>query len=293
MHHGPVSREPTVNSPRVIRVALCFLLLSGTAGPGRAGAGTNDFGLGQPMRLRSLPAPPAPEPVTFLGRLEAAVDHRADDVFADRLNSLKWMQWEVSQPADSPDWVRERTDRAARRALGKSLEYGLRDALVDAAVIGWAEDRADTLGEFLLGSFDAVEEEELAPFELGYGAVERAWWRSVAERHSWRYGLRPLRTDPYAFLSLQVRERGRPLLLGHARYYFQNLTDHKFELAVSLPLAHGFMLDCGTSHQFGQNPDEQRLVVKLFKPLGECGIIHIGLDVREKPEVLAGLSFSL
>lgn len=293
MQHGPASRDFKVSPLHVARVVLCLLFCARFALCSPAANGTNNFGVDQAIRLRALPEPPAPEPVTFMGRFEAAVDQRADEVFADRLHPLKWMQWEVSRPAGFPDWVRDRTDRAARRALGKSLEYGLRDALVDAALLGWVEDRADALGEFLLGSLDAVEEEELAPFELGYGAVERAWWRSVAERRSWRYGLRPLRADPYAFLSLQVRERGRPLLLGHARYYFQNLTDHKFELAVSFPLAHGFMLDCGTSYQFGENPDQQRLVVKLFKPIGDAGLIHIGLDLREKPEVLAGVTIAL
>lgn len=251
------------------------------------------FGLDNPLALRAIPDLQTEVATDFWGRFHVAFDQRLDEVYADRLHPLKVMQWDFLNPGASPSWLRERSERAVTQAGSKSLEYGLRDALAGSAMLNWLETRAEAFGDLLSDSVDAVEEESLSPFDLSYGAVERSWWQNVAERRAVRYGVRPLRADPYAFLSLKLKDEDQLLVLGHVRYYVQDLVNHKFELACSMPVAAGLMLDLGTSYQFGEDADERRFVVKLFKPLRHHGIVHVGVEIRQMPVLFAGITMPL
>ena len=149
----------------------------------------------------------------------------------------------------------------------------------------------EVLGGLLSESVDAVEEDAVAPTDPWIRPAELSWWKSLAERRVLRYGIRPFRADPYAFLSMRLKEGDRLMALGHVRYYFRDFADHRFELALSLPVTKGFALDIGTAYQFGRHEDEKKIVVKLFKPL-KRGMIHLGVEIEKEPTLLAGLSMA-
>ena len=204
------------------------------------------------------------------------------------------MGWDFNRE-DDDSWhdAVERANRRMRSALMKSVQYSLRDAAVVLPAAVWFEGREDALSEFFVNSVDAVEEEAVEPLNPQYRPAERRWWQELKEKRVLRYGIRPFRTDPYTFLSARLQDGDHLLLLGHVRYYFRDLADHRFEVAVSLPLGNGFALDAGNAYQFGRHEDESKFVVKLSKPLKQGGIVHLGFEVQSSPAVFAGISVPL
>lgn len=256
-----------------------------------ANGATGDLDLLDERRFDSIPDIQSRESSSFWERFHQAYDGRATQVFGDLLHPLKLMELKFERPADSWDQHHERGDRAVRNAFLKSFEYGLRDASLDLPVMDWLKDREDALGNFLADSVDAVEEESVAPFDLSYGQSERSWWKTLAEKRALRFGMRPLRRSPYAFVALRIEEAGRTLMLANVRYYLRNFSDHRFELSLSIPVPGGMTCDLGTYYQFGRHEDEKRLVVKLFKPL-KHGIAHLGVEVQRIPVMFAGVTLS-
>jgi len=233
------------------------------------------------------------EPSGFWEHFQQAFNSRSAQVFTDSLHPLKVMGWQMSQDNDTWQDVVERGNRKMKYALTKSMQYSLRDASVVIPIANWLEGREDALAEFFLNSVDAVEEEAVQPLNPGYRPAERRWWQDVAQRKIVSYGIRPFRTDPYTFLSVRFQDEDRLILLGHVRYYFQDLTDHRFDVALSLPVGQGFALDAGTTYQFGPHDDETRFVVKLSKAFKQGGIMHLGIEVKSSPTVFAGISLPL
>jgi hypothetical protein len=130
----------------------------------------------------------------------------------------------------------------------------------------------------------------VAPLDVSYRAVERSWWQGLSDSGGpLRYGIRPFRSDPYTFVSLGIKDGDNLLFLGHVRYHYDRFADHRFEIALSVPLAHGLAIDLGTSYQFGRHGDKQGLVIKLFKEFKSGGIVHVGLEARQNPAVFAGM----
>ena len=229
---------------------------------------------------------------TFRDRFKVAFDQRAGGVFADRFHLFNVMNWELEQANNKSDDLRERAGSAARSALSRSVVYGIREAAVDLPILLWLKERQGLLAEFLRNSLDSVGEEAVAPLDVSYRAVERSWWQGLSDSGGQlRYGIRPFRTDPYAFLSLGIKDGDNLLFLGHLRYHYDKFADHRFEIALSVPLAHGLAIDLGTSYQFGRHRDKQGLVIKLFKEFKSGGIVHVGLEARQHPAVFAGIVF--
>jgi len=272
--------------PTVIRLWGALILAAGLACNHAA-----DFGLDDGSLLRSIPDL-GPRPAeTFFERLNHTFNQRSGDVFADRLHPLKLMEWRAQHLSATSGDVNEHINHAAGNALGKSLEYSLRDATAELTLFSWLGNSA--LSGLVVNSVDAVEEESVSPFSLSTSPLERAWWKNLATSGALRYGLRPLRTDPYAFLSTRLRDQGETLMLGHIRYYFKNLADHKFELALSFPFPGGAMLDLGTSYQFGMHEEVRKTVVRFVKPFRNGGIAQIGVEIGLTPTVFAGISVPL
>jgi hypothetical protein len=59
-----------------------------------------------------------------------------------------------------------------------------------------------------------------------------------------------------------------------------------------VPLVHSIAMDIGTSYQFGQHGEKERLVLKVFKEFKGGGFVHVGFEVREQPILFAGTGFS-
>lgn len=231
-------------------------------------------------------------PFLFVERLAFALDRRADNVFADQLRSFNMVKWSLSLNTVNDDF-RDRTDSAAKGALSKSISHGFRDAIAESPFMLWLEDRQATLAAFLKDSIDSAEEEAVSPLDASYGLVEQSWWRNVRRNGALRFGLRPFRTSPYAFTSFAVRDGDEVLFLGHLRYYYDRLAEHRLELATSIPLVHGYILDVGTSYRPLSGEAPARFAVKVFKELRIGGIAHLGFELKERPVILAGLTFPL
>jgi len=227
----------------------------------------------------------------FLQRFEVAFDRRVDEQFVDRFHPFNVMNWKIELANSGSDHLRDSAVGAMRGAFAKSLTYGVREATVDLPIMFWLKERQGLLADFLRNSVDSVAEEAVAPLDTSYRPVERSWWERVKESGKVRYGIRPFQTSPYSFLSLALKDGDTVFLLCHLRYYYRHFADHRFEIALSLPLPHGLAFDIGTSYQFGRKRDEERLVIKIEKEFKSGGIVHVGFEAREGAAVFAGLAF--
>jgi hypothetical protein len=232
-----------------------------------------------------------PQPVFFWERFSTAFDHRSEDVFADRLHAFNMLRWSVQLNRTDSSGAGERSTSAAQRGLSTALGYGLRDTIADSPLMLWLEERQGFLGSFLRDSIDGVEEESVSPLDGSYGFVEHSWWKTLRDRRALRYGIRPFRTSPYLFTSFAVRDHKQLLFMSHVRYYYDKLANHRFEVAVSVPLMYGFTMSAGTSYQFGGLRDQGRAGIKLLKELKTGGVMHLGCELRERPTLLAGITF--
>jgi hypothetical protein len=234
---------------------------------------------------------PAEAPFEFWDRLKVSFDQNTDGQFADRFHPFKLMDWSIELANRPPEDFRERTTSVAHHAVTKSVINSVRETTVDLPMMLWLKESQGFLADLLRNSVGNVEEEAVAPLDLSYGVVERSWWRRLSEGGAVRYGLRPFRTAPYAFLSLAVKDGDSLVLLTHVRYHYRLFGDHQFEIALSLPLTFGFAIDIGTSYEFGRYGEEKRSTVKLVKELKSGGIVHLGLEAKERPALLAGITF--
>ena len=226
----------------------------------------------------------------FLQRFEVAFDRRVDEQFVDRFHPFNVMNWKIELANGGSDHVRDSAVGAMRGAFAKSVTYGVREATVDLPIMFWLKERQGLLADFLRNSVDSVAEEAVSPLDTSYRPVERSWWERVKESGKVRYGIRPFQTSPYSFLSLALKDGDTVFLLCHLRYYYRHFADHRFEIALSVPLARGLAVDVGSSYQFGQHPKEDGLVVKLFKEFKSGGILHVGLEAQEHPTFFAGIA---
>ena len=236
----------------------------------------------------SVESPPGE---AFLEQFKVAFDRRVDAMFADRFHPFNTMNWSVELADGNSGHLRERSANSARNALSKSVVYGVREAAVDLPFMLWLKERQGLLADFLRNSVDSTEEEEVAPLDVSYRSIERSWWQRLSDNGHVSYGIRPFRTSPYTFLSLALKDDDHLFLLGHVRYHYRNLSDHRFEVALSVPLTRGLAIDVGTSYEPGRDREAARpVVIKFFKEFKRGGIMHVGLEARERPTFFAGIA---
>lgn len=236
---------------------------------------------------------PEDEAAAFWERFTTAFQEQAVDNFADRFHPFGSLNWKLRLEDGGADFLQDQTSSGARKALSKSFTRGLREASVDLPVMTWLKDRQGLLADFLRNSVGNVSEESVAPNELSYHAVERSWWDRLAENSGLRYGIRPFRTAPYAYAGIGIRDGENVLLLANVRYVFRNFDEHKFELALSVPLAHGLSMDLGAGYKFDRREAEEQLTLKIFKKLDNGSLFYVGMELQNEPAVYAGLCFAL
>ena len=233
---------------------------------------------------------PQPHPVYFWERFNYAFESDVNDRFADALQPLNAVRWNVDlRGRDFSDSFRARASSRAQFAFARSVQYGLREAAVEIPVMTWFDDYDGWFAHVLRDSVDNVDEEVQEPLSLSYRGVQRSWWRNLASGGT-HFGVRPFRTSPYAYVSHGFSDGERTILLTHVRYYYDRFSNHRVELALSLPLSYGMAFDCASAYQPGAH-DEERLVVKLVKELKGFGIAHVGFEVKQHPALIAGISF--
>ena len=237
------------------------------------------------------PAAPLESPPgdTIRDRFSVAFDRRVNEQFDDQFHPFNVMSWTRESVDREAGYLTERATSAARNAFSKSAVYGLREATVDLPILLWFEERQGILADFFRHSIGNVGEEAVVPLDPSYRPAEQSWWKRVEERNEVRYGIRPFTTSPYAFLSFVLKDGGTACLLGHVRYHYVSLAEHRFEVALSVPLGRGLGLDLGTSYQFGRHGREEGLVVKLLKEFKSGGILYVSMEAREHPAVFAGI----
>jgi hypothetical protein len=233
---------------------------------------------------------PAEEAFAFWERFKAAFDQSADEHFADDFRPFNALNWSVKFADRDSAHLREHTSDVGRHALSRSAVDSVREAALELPFMVWLKEHRWFLADLLRNSVGNVEEEAVAPLDVSYRVVERSWWKRSSESSGLSYGLRPFRTNPYAFLSMGFMDGDTLLLSGLVRYYFHNFADHRFELALAVPLAHGFSMDVGTSYEFGQHDDQKGLVLKLLKGFKGGGILHVGFEVKQRSVLLAGIA---
>jgi len=237
----------------------------------------------------TLVAPP-PEPVLFWQRFDFAFDQKAEDIFADALQPLNVIRWNVDlRGRDFSDNFRELASKRARGALLRTAEYGIRDAAMEMPLMLWLDDYQSWLANLLRGSVDNTSEETVKPLDATHEGFAQARWRDEASRGT-HYGIRPLRTSPYAYISQGISDGERTVLLAHLRYYYDRFARHRVEFAFSVPLEYAMSFDVGSSYEFGSN-NQQRLAVKLVKELRGGGKGFTGFEVRQHPALIAGITF--
>lgn len=234
---------------------------------------------------------PRREPIFFWERFDDGFADNVNNIFADALQPLNSIRWNISLPGpDFSDSFRARASREARYAFIKSTEYGAREAAIELPFMTWLDEHQGWFADLLRGSIGNVSEEAISPTSLSYQDVEQSWWKHLATSGT-HYGFRPFRTDPYAYVSHAfVDGGGNTVVLANVRYYYDHFSDHRFELALSVPVAYGFDLDVGSFCQFGAH-DARRFAVKLVKQLKGGGVAHLGVEVRTRPVLIAGISF--
>jgi len=239
----------------------------------------------------STPTPlESPPGDTLRDRFSVAFDRRINEQFADQFHPFKVMGWVLESPDGDADYLHDRTTSVARSAFSKSAVYGLREATFDVPILSWLEERQGILADFFRNSIGSVGEEAVAPLDPSYRPTEQSWWKRLSEHNELRYGIRPFRANPYAFLSFVLKEGDTLSLLAHVRYHFVSFAEHRFEIALSVPLGRGLGFDLGTSYQFGRHGHQEGLVFKLLKELKSGGILHLSMEAREHPAVFAGFA---
>jgi hypothetical protein len=238
----------------------------------------------------SLVSPP-PEPVLFWQRFDYSFDNKANDIFADALQPLNVIRWNVDlRGRDFSDSLRERADSRARGAFLRTAEYGGRDAAMEMPLLLWLDDHQSWFANLLRGSIDNTTEEAVRPLDATREGFEQARWRDEASRGT-HYGIRPLRTSPYAYVSRGFSDGERTVLLAHMRYYYERFARHRVEVAFSVPLAYAMSFDVGSSYEFVSH-DQQRVTMKLVKQLKGGGMAFTGFEVRQHSALIAGITFA-
>ena len=257
----------------------------------RLSAAEQDLELAQSLLL---PINVRPDNPSELDRFQSAFKRNAETVFADQFQSLEVAWREIATQNAAPEAFTAQSFGAASHALSRSIVYGLHEATMNLPVVAWLEGDRGFLASFLRNSVESVEAEANLPQEdapTHFSA--QSWWSRQVQTGALAYGIRPFRTDPYAFLSWGLRDRGELLLATHVRYYCRNLFDHKFEFCLSVPLARQFSFDFGASYQFGRHDEERRVALRLLRALPGGAMVHVGLEFRLRPELFAGVSIPI
>ena len=257
----------------------------------QAHASDEDFNPQSTRFVLSIEAPPE-EPIFFWDRFDYAFQGEVNNIFIDALNPLNTVRWNLQLPG--PDFshnLYRRSSEAARGALWDSFSYSSREAAVKTPLILWLDSQQGWFADLLRDSVGSVAEESVAPLDVSYRAVGQTWWHTLLRDKGTHYGVRPLSSSPYAYVSRSVSDGEDVLFLANVRYYYDHFSEHRFELALSVPLAYGLALDLGSAYQFGTH-DERRFAVRLLRELKGGGIATIGFEVQNHPRMIAGIGFT-
>ena len=234
------------------------------------------------------------EPVAFWELVDVAFDHRAVGVFEDQFSPLNFSYWNALWTDRGFNHLADYNAGVARHAISDAFRWSARDAALELDLPGleWLRERQGFLADLLWNSLDSVEAQSVSPLNPSYLSVGRSLCHEQSEGGPLRYGVRPFRSDPYAYLGWRIKDGDCVWLLGDARYYYyyRNLRDHCFELALSTPITRDLSIELGTSYKFGTNHAEKKAVLKLLKTFKSGGALHVALEAGQQPVLIAGIT---
>lgn len=236
---------------------------------------------------------PADKAITFLEQFEYAFKNNSTQIFSDRFHSLNTLGWYLESNDQKSESFGDLAARTSSSAFSRSAVTGFREAVISLPVLEWLDSQKSFMVDLLLDSLATEEEEAVAPLDPSFRVLERSWWKRLSESRGFRYGIRPFQLSPYAFASTGIWSGGSLLAMAHLRYHYRRFSEHQFEFALSVPLTRGVSLDIGSNYQFGRHAEEKSLVLKFSKQLRGGGIVHVGMEVREHPTFLVGMSVPL
>jgi hypothetical protein len=245
---------------------------------------------GAPRQLLKVPNE---APTTLWDRFEFATLRRADQIFTDRFHALNTLNWQAEMASRDAADFQEYSTQQAWRAWTRSVSTGFREATFDLAVVGWLEAHRGGLADLLLQAMNTEDEDAVTPLDPSYRFRERSWWQQVSESRDFRYGIRPFRTSPYAFVSGKVWPGEAFQIMGHLRYHYRHFAEHQFEFAISVPLGDGFSVDVGSAYHLAADDAPHRMVFRLTREFAPGGLLHVGFEMREHPRLLAGVTVPL
>jgi hypothetical protein len=237
------------------------------------------------------------KPTAFWELFDVELDNRATGLFEDQYNPFNFSNWNTlwMDRDFNYNYLSDYNAAVARHTFSDAFRSSARDAALELDLPGleWLREQQGFLADFLWNSLDSVDEQSISPLNPSYQPDESSWWNEQSEGGLLRYGVRPFRTDPYAYLGWRIKDGGRVWLLGDVRYYYVNYDCQRFELALSVPIARGLSIELGTSYQFGTQQAEKNVVLKLLKTIKSGGILYLALQARQQPEqpvLIAGIT---
>ena len=232
------------------------------------------------------------EPASLWGQFQTAFDRRATSINNDRFQPYNFSNVNGLWTGQDFNDIRNYDTIVARHAFADSFRTSARDTLLtlDLPVLSWIRQQHGFFARLLWNSLDNSDEESVSPLDPSYRSMEYSWWKTQLEEGHLRYGVRPFRTDPYAYVGGRIKDMAHVLFLWDARYYFKNFGDHCFELTLSAPITTSISIELGTSYQFGQHASEKKAVLKLLKTFKSGGIFNAGIEMRDRPALVAGIT---
>lgn len=275
-----------------MRVCLLMLVCAIAFLETKARATDLDVILFRQQNLNLYGNPVGVEPTSLWGFFQTAFDQRAPIIFQDQFQPYNFSNVNGMWAGQDFTRIRDYDAIVGRHALVSSFRSSARDAVLalDLPILDWIRGQRGFFAKFLWNSFDSADEESVSPRDPSYRSAEYSWWEQQLHEDHLRYGVRPFRTDPYAYVGGRFKDAQRVLFLWDARYYYRNFGDHCFELTLSAPITSDVSLQLGTSYQFGMHGTEKGIVLKLLKTFRSGGIFNVGLEVQQHPVVVAAIT---
>ena len=236
---------------------------------------------------------PEESPVTFWERFDQAFANNSEKIFSDRFHSINTLNWYLAPVDGGFESFGDRGARTAAGALSRSVVTGFREAAIDLPFMEWLDGQRGFVVDLVMDSLDTIEEESVNPLNPSYRILEKSWWKRLSESRGFRYGLRPFQISPYAFVSAGIWSGDSLLAMTHLRYHYRRFSEHQFEMSMSVPLSRGVSFDVGAARIVGREADSAKLVFKLSKLLKSGGIVHVGMEAKDRPSFLVGMSVPL
>jgi len=196
----------------------------------------------------------------------------------------------------------ERIESIGKNALTKSVIQSGREILLETSLAlnirDYLDDTLQGAGQFIMTSLGSVDEEEIETVSLDFQGTGYSWWNELRRGNRIRYGIRPFRTSPYAFMGLRLNDGADgELLFANLRYYFYRFESHRVEALFTVPLVDKWNFNTGVAYsnadQDIEDGRELAWTLRLERPLWEVnpyGSFFVSADVGQESRILFGLS---